>query len=109
MYSRESFRLIAHNLARVLAQPRDLLAREQMLLAATMAGIAIENSMLGAAHATANPVTARYQVPHGVAVGMMMLFVMDFNAEDPGVACRLRRPRAPAQSGRGRRVRSASV
>ena len=43
--------------------------------------------MLGAAHACANPLTARYGIPHGVAVGMMLPGVIQFNnqAEDPEV------------------------
>ena len=40
-----------------------------MLLGAHEAGMAIEQSMLGAAHACANPLTARHGTPHGVAIG----------------------------------------
>ena len=45
-----------------------------------MAGSAIENSMLGAAHSAANPLTARYGMVHGLAVGIMLPAVMRFNA-----------------------------
>ncbi len=48
--------------------------------------MAIENSMLGAAHAAANPLTARYGVLHGHAVGLMLPAVIRFNAQDAGVA-----------------------
>jgi alcohol dehydrogenase len=47
---------------------------------ACLAGAAIENSMLGAAHALANPLTSRFDVPHGQAVGMMLPHVVRFNA-----------------------------
>jgi hypothetical protein len=57
-FSREAWRLLAGNLARVLENPHDLEARGSMLLGASFAGLAIENSMLGAAHALANPLTA---------------------------------------------------
>ena len=57
-----------------------------MLLGAALAGMAIENSMLGAAHAAANPLTARYGVIHGHAVGLMLPAVVRFNAQDPEVA-----------------------
>ena len=50
-----------------------------MLLGAHLAGAAIENSMLGAAHACANPLTARYNITHGVAVGLMLPSVVQFN------------------------------
>jgi alcohol dehydrogenase len=55
-------------------------ARADMLLGAHLAGAAIEASMLGAAHASANPLTARFGVVHGVAVGLMLPHVICFNA-----------------------------
>ena len=57
-----------------------------MLKAAAFAGVAIEHSMLGAAHALANPLTARFGIAHGHAVGLMLSHVVRFNAEDPEVA-----------------------
>jgi alcohol dehydrogenase len=53
-----------------------------MLLGAAWAGTAIENSMLGAAHAAANPLTAHFGVAHGQAVGMMLPHVVRFNARE---------------------------
>jgi alcohol dehydrogenase len=52
-----------------------------MLLGAHQAGIAIEQSMLGAAHACANPLTARYGTTHGVAIAVMLPHVVRWNAE----------------------------
>ena len=57
-----------------------------MLLGAALAGMAIENSMLGAAHAAANPLTAHFGVIHGHAVGLMLPAVVRFNDRDPEVA-----------------------
>jgi len=51
-----------------------------MLLGAHLAGCAIENSMLGAAHACANPLTARFGVVHGHAVGLMLPHVVRYNS-----------------------------
>ncbi len=51
-----------------------------MQLGAFLAGAAIENSMLGAAHAAANPLTALYGTKHGVAVGLMLPHVIHSNA-----------------------------
>lgn len=48
-------------------------------LAAFLAGAAIERSMLGAAHACANPLTARFGVVHGIAVALMLPPVVRFN------------------------------
>ncbi len=50
-----------------------------MLFGAYLAGAAIEHSMLGAAHACANPLTARYDITHGVAVAFMLPHVIRFN------------------------------
>ena len=86
MLSREAFRLCARGLRFVLAYPHDVHARADVLLGAALAGMAIENSMLGAAHAAANPLTARYGVIHGHAVGLMLPAVVRFNAQDPEVA-----------------------
>ena len=80
LYSREAFRMTVTHLQQVLDHPDDLEARAQMQLGAAFAGIAIENSMLGAAHSAANPLTARASIIHGQAVGMMLPHVVRFNA-----------------------------
>ena len=81
-FSREAWRLLAPNFAKVLSDPTDLEARGGMQLGAYFAGLAIENSMLGAAHALANPITAHFGTPHGQAVGLMLPHVVRFNAEE---------------------------
>lgn len=83
LYSHESFRLTVAGLPRVLENPDDLEARGLMLLGAAWAGTAIENSMLGAAHAAANPLTTHYGIVHGEAVGLMLPWIVRFNAKDP--------------------------
>jgi alcohol dehydrogenase len=83
VFSREAFRLVLAGLPRVLAVPTDLEARGWMLLGAAWGGTAIENSMLGAAHSVANPLTAHFGIPHGQAVGMMLPHVVRFNAREP--------------------------
>ena len=72
---------LAANLETVLERPDDLEARGEMLLGAHYAGAAIEESMLGAAHSCANPLTAHFDVVHGAAVGAMMPAVLRYNAE----------------------------
>ena len=82
MYSHEAFKLVVGSFPDVLRQPADLEARGRMLLGAALAGMAIENSMLGAAHSAANPLTARYGMVHGQAVGIMLPLVVRFNGKD---------------------------
>ncbi len=79
-YSREAWQLLSHGFSQVLQSPGDLEARGRMQLGACFAGMAIEASMLGAAHALANPLTALLGVPHGQAVGLMMPHVLRFNS-----------------------------
>jgi alcohol dehydrogenase len=82
MYSHEAFKQLVPGLPRVLKDPQDIEARGRMLLGAALAGTAIENSMLGAAHSAANPLTAHFNVVHGIAVGVMLPHVVRFNAKD---------------------------
>ncbi|MCY4659162.1 MAG: iron-containing alcohol dehydrogenase [Acidobacteria bacterium] len=81
LFSREAFRLLDGHYQRVLDEPRDLAARSAMQLGAYYAGIAIEQSMLGAAHACANPLTARYDLTHGVALAILLPHVVRWNAQ----------------------------
>jgi len=83
IFSREAFRLLAANLPGVFADGGSIAARSAVQFGAALAGLAIENSMLGAAHALANPLTAAHHVAHGQAVGLMLPHVVRFN----GPAC----------------------
>jgi alcohol dehydrogenase len=79
IFSYEAWRLLEPNYERVLNQPGDLEARGAMQLGAFYAGVAIENSMLGATHACANPLTARYGTAHGAAIAMLLPCVVRWN------------------------------
>ena len=82
--SREAWKLIAPSLLTAIKDGRNAPARTSMLLGAHFAGAAIEASMLGAAHACANPLTARYGTAHGVALGILLPHVVRWNAETVG-------------------------
>jgi alcohol dehydrogenase len=84
LFSREAWRLLEPNYERVLNEPRDLEARGAMQLGAFYAGVAIENSMLGATHACANPLTARYGTAHGAAIAMLLPSVVRWNERAAG-------------------------
>jgi alcohol dehydrogenase len=85
LYSEGAFRNIAAAIGNVIAGRVSHEECGQMQLGAALAGLAIENSMLGAAHATANPLTARHGIVHGHAVALMLPHVMRFNAINPAV------------------------
>jgi len=81
LFSRDAWRLLEGHYERVLAEPHDVIARGAMMLGAHEAGIAIEQSMLGAAHACANPLTAHHGTTHGIAIAVMLPHVVRWNAE----------------------------
>jgi len=82
----EAFRLMASSIESVIDGDAQFLDRSNMQMGAALAGLAIENSMLGAAHACANPLTASYDVTHGHAVAMMLPHVIRFNRNNAAVS-----------------------
>lgn len=84
IFSREAWRLLAAHLPTVLGTDCSIEARAAVQWAAALAGLAIEHSMLGAAHALANPLTASHGLTHGRAVGLMLPHVVRFNAPAVG-------------------------
>jgi alcohol dehydrogenase len=84
-FAREAWRALEQNFDRVLRNPDDLDARGAMQMGAYFAGAAIENSMLGACHACANPLTAHYGLTHGIAIGILLPHVLRFNNAQVGV------------------------
>ena len=81
-HARIAFRLLNQFLPVVFSDPNNLKARGGVLLGASHAGAAIEQSMLGAAHSMANPLTAKYGTIHGIAVGLALPLVIKFNMEE---------------------------
>lgn len=78
MFSRHAWQLLESGFEGAL-ESGSRAARGRLLLGAHLAGWAIESSMLGAAHACANPLTAHFGVVHGMAVGLMLPHVIRFN------------------------------
>jgi alcohol dehydrogenase len=95
-YALAGFQLMQDAIERIATGPKNLLGRARMQLGAAMAGTAIENSMLGAAHSMANPLTAQFDIVHGQAVGTSLPAVIRRNAEDAEVAA-LYRDLLPSQ------------
>ncbi len=60
----------------------DVLAREKMANAATMAGMAFANAFLGVCHSMAHKLGAFHHLPHGVANALMIEEVLRFNAAE---------------------------
>jgi alcohol dehydrogenase len=75
--------LIGRHLRNAVSHGRDRDARYGMLLASTMAGIAMNPTRLGLAHALAMPLGSwDLRVPHGIAIASTLPAVMEFNHRD---------------------------
>jgi alcohol dehydrogenase len=79
MFASAAWRLLSASFTDALDRPEDVGARGNMMVGALLAGASIEASMLGAAHACANPITSRYELAHGAAVLLMLPHVVRFN------------------------------
>jgi len=88
MFAREAWTLLEANFERVLDEPANIEARGAMLLGSYYAGLAVENSMLGATHACANPLTKNYDTAHGVAIAVMLPHVVRWNGPVAGESYR---------------------
>jgi len=67
------------NLRQAVAQPGDLQAREQMMLASLQAGMAFSNASLGATHAMAHSLGGYLDLAHGECNALLLPAVVDFN------------------------------
>ena len=79
-------RMVWESLPRVMADPRDVEARSQMMMASMMGAIAFQKG-LGATHSLAHPLSSDCGMHHGTANAVMLPFVLEFNR--PAVAGRL--------------------
>jgi len=79
LFAFKSIELIAQNIRKAVSNGADLEARYNISLAAMYGGIAIATASVGAAHALAYPIEASYNLAHGVANGLMLPYVVEFN------------------------------
>ena len=70
--------MLSQNL-RSAAMSDDIDAKEACLIASTMANMACGNSRLGLVHTMSSPVEVMFKVPHGIAVGILLPHIMEFN------------------------------
>lgn len=77
-----AIRLVSTYLPQCTQNGNNINARGQMQLAATMAGWAFCNSMVGLVHAMAHSIGAVSHIPHGVSCGILLPYCMDYNIDD---------------------------
>ncbi|GAB6887260.1 iron-containing alcohol dehydrogenase [Desulfothermus okinawensis JCM 13304] len=80
-YAISAIRLIRENLIEAVKNGKNKDARLAMANAATMAGIAFSNSMVGMVHSLGHATGSVAHVPHGVAMSIFLPFGMEFNLE----------------------------
>jgi alcohol dehydrogenase class IV len=80
----ESTRLIYRSLERSFNYPKDVDARSDLAWGAAMTGYAFSCSRLGAAHGLAHPLGHRYRIPHGLACGILLPYIINFNRQVAG-------------------------
>jgi len=72
--------LIAKNLPIAVQQGSNLEARSNMLMGSLLAGMAFSNAGTAAAHALAYPIGGLVKSPHGEVTGLLLPYVMEYNA-----------------------------
>lgn len=85
IFAREALRLIGGSIRDYAADRSNPAACESMMVGSLFAGIAFSHARLGNVHAMSHPVSAYFDVPHGVANAILLPTVVDFNkdAADP--------------------------
>ncbi len=74
-----AMKLIAPNLRKVYKKPLDLEARENLMIGATLAGLAFSNSSVALVHGMSRPIGAFYHVPHGLSNAMLLPTVTEYS------------------------------
>lgn len=76
--NKEAITLIAHNIKPAVTQG-DVKAVVELQIAATITGMGFGNSLLGLVHSMSHPISAHYQVPHGIANAILLPYICEFN------------------------------
>ena len=74
-----AIKLVLKHLPVAVGRGDNIMARDGMLQASLLAGIAFNNAFLGLAHAIASPLGGHFHVPHGLANAVMLPYVMEYN------------------------------
>ncbi|MDD5132646.1 MAG: iron-containing alcohol dehydrogenase, partial [bacterium] len=75
----QSIRLVSMNLRETFKNGSNVQARQNMLYAALLSGIALSNARMGAVHGIAHPLGQKYNLPHGLVCGVLLPYVIEFN------------------------------
>ncbi|MCA9533406.1 MAG: iron-containing alcohol dehydrogenase [Myxococcales bacterium] len=80
-YATAAIRKISEHLVPLLDDPSNAQRRLELALAATMAGVAFSNSMVGLVHSLGHSTGALCHVPHGVCMSVFLPYVLEYNLD----------------------------
>ncbi len=78
LYSLESIKLLSRFLPRVFGNPKDIEAREKVMLGSLLGGLAITDAGAGLVHTMAHVLGVMYRLPHGLSNAMFLVPVLRF-------------------------------
>lgn len=81
MYALKAARLIGPNLRRAFHDPTNEVAREAMMLGATLAGMAFSNASVALVHGMSRPIGAHFHVTHGLSNAILFPTVTRYSLE----------------------------
>lgn len=84
MFAEKALTLIGGNIRKYAEDRTDKAASEAMMIGSLFAGIAFSHARLGNVHAMSHPVSAYFDVPHGVANAILLPNVVEYNCKEAG-------------------------
>ncbi|OFI49351.1 hypothetical protein BG261_01855 [Floricoccus tropicus] len=76
-----AIKLVKKYLPIAFTNPTNIEAREKMLIASSMAGMAFINSNVGAVHAMSETIGAKYDLPHGLLNALLLTPVIEYSLD----------------------------
>ncbi len=77
----DTIRLVTQNIYAVDKNPKDLKAREGLMLAATLGGLAFSNASICLVHGMSRPLGSNFKVPHGLSNAMLLPTITEFSID----------------------------
>jgi alcohol dehydrogenase class IV len=77
----DTIRLVQENIYEVDKNPKDLKAREGLMLAATLGGLAFSNASICLVHGMSRPLGSNFKVPHGLSNAMLLPTITEFSID----------------------------
>mgnify|MGYP000132339513 CR=1 FL=1 len=75
----DTIRLVTENIYAVDKNPKDIKAREGLMLAATLGGLAFSNASICLVHGMSRPLGSNFKVPHGLSNAMLLPTITEFS------------------------------